>query len=200
MASGSSFGTGPYDAILDIATAIVASGSVETSLQTITENVARAMFSEAASLGTYYADKNEFIHEAEWREGGLKAAQRSEIGRVVNLTEEPELRAVLEGRRVREYHIDDPSLSPMYRDYLTRRGLKTGIDCPLVFGSKVIGLLGLEESRFVRRFTASEQTLFTRLCELAAIGIHTARQTRRVQELERQVADLKRGGAPSATV
>jgi GAF domain-containing protein len=38
----------------------------------------------------------------------------------------------------------------------------------------------------VRRFTPTERALFGQLCDLAAIGIHTARQSRLLADTQRQ--------------
>jgi GAF domain-containing protein len=61
----------------------------------------------------------------------------------------------------------------------------------------VIGLLGIGESRFVRRYTPSERALFVQLCDLAAIGINTARQARRLAETQRRLDDALARLGPS---
>jgi GAF domain-containing protein len=195
MSSGTAFGTGPYDVILDIATAMVKGGSVEATLQTIVENVGKAMFAESASLGSYDAERDEFVHEAEWQDGGLTPEREAEIGVLVQLSEMPGLRRQLQDRAPVEYRIDDPGLNENYREYMTRRGVKTILDCALTYANNTIGLLGIEESRFVRRCTPSEIALFSQLCNLAAIGIHTARQARRLEETERRLQQALGGAA-----
>jgi GAF domain-containing protein len=197
MGTQSTFSTGPYDVILDTATAMVAGSSVETTLRAIVENSGRAMFAEAASLGSYDPERDEYVHEAEWHEGGLNTAHQGEIGRVVHPSEVADLRQQLEARHPVEYHIDDANLNEAHREFMTRRNLKTTLDCSLAYGAKVIGLVSVTESRFVRRFTPSETALFAQLCKLAAVGIHTARQAPLLEETQRQLQEARRGaGAP----
>jgi GAF domain-containing protein len=191
---------GPYGAILDIAKTLVAGDSLDVTLRLIVENVGRAMFAESASLGSYRPEQNVYVYEAGWREGGQTAEDKADVGRVYPLDENPDLRRQLDSREIVECRIDDPALSDTDREYLTRWGLKTSLDCPLVYGGKVIGLLGIEESRFVRRFTPTERGLFAQLCDLAAVGVHAARQARLLEEAQQELARLRLGqgasGAP----
>ena len=57
---------------------------------------------------------------------------------------------------------------------MDRWGEKSNLDGPLEFGGKVIGVLGIVESRYCRRFTEDEKRLFSQLAVLAAIAIHNA--------------------------
>jgi GAF domain-containing protein len=190
---------GPYGAILDIAKTLVAGDSEDVTLRLIVENVGRAMFAESASLGSYRPEENTYVYEAGWREGGLTDDDKADVGRVYPLAENPDLRRQLESREIMECRIDDPGLSSTDREYLVRWGLKTSLDCPLVYGGKVIGLLGIEESRFVRRYTPSERGLFSQLCDLAAVGIHSARQARLLDEARREISRLRHGQSAAGT-
>jgi GAF domain-containing protein len=199
MADNSAPRIGPYGAILDIAKTLVAGDSLDVTLRLIVENVGRAMFAESASLGSYRPEQNVYVYEAGWREGGQTAEDKADVGRVYPLAENPDLRRQLDSREIVECRIDDPGLSDADREYLTRWGLKTSLDCPLVYGGKVIGLLGIEESRFVRRFTPSERGLFAQLCDLAAVGVHAARQARLLDEAQRELARLRLGQGSAGT-
>jgi diguanylate cyclase (GGDEF)-like protein len=57
---------------------------------------------------------------------------------------------------------------------MDRWGEKSNLDGPLEFGGKVIGVLGIVESRYCRRFSEPEKQLFAQLSVLAAIAIHNA--------------------------
>jgi GAF domain-containing protein len=182
---------GPYGAILDIAKTLVAGDSLDVTLRLVVENVGRAMFAESASLGSYRLEEDAYVYEAGWREGGLTAADKADFGHVYPLADNPDLRRQLESREIVECRIDDPALSDTDREYLTKWGMKTSLDCPLIYGGTVIGLLGIEESRFVRRFTPSERGLFAQLCDLAAIGVHAARQARVLEQTKRELDQLR---------
>jgi len=179
---------GPYGAILDIARTLAAGDSLETTMHRVAECVGRAMFAESARLGSYHRELDEYVHEASWREGGETQRDREGVGQVYRLAEEyPELRRQLETHSMQELHIDDPGLSANDREFLTRWGLKTNLEQPLMFGGRVIGLLSVGESRFARRYTPTERGLFAQLCDLAAIGVHSARQTRLLEETRRRL-------------
>lgn len=136
MTSGHAGVTDPYGTILGIAKTLVAGAPLEFTLQRIVEGVGRAMFVESASLGSYSSER---------------------------LDENPELRRQLTAHGLTERHSDDVDLSLEWREYFTHWGLKTTLDGPLVFAGKVIGLLSVEESRFVRRSTPTERALFSQL-------------------------------------
>ena len=102
MADTSAPRIGPYGAILDIAKTMVAGDSLEGTLRSIVENVGRAMFAEAASLGSYYPERDEYVYEAGWREGGLKADEAAAVGRVYPLNENPALKKQLQSRELSE--------------------------------------------------------------------------------------------------
>jgi diguanylate cyclase (GGDEF)-like protein len=53
-------------------------------------------------------------------------------------------------------------------------GEKATLDAPLEFGGEVIGVLGIVETAYCRRFTEAERRLFSQLAVLAAIAIHNA--------------------------
>jgi GAF domain-containing protein len=179
--------TGPYAAILSIAKTLVEGGPMEITLQRVVESVGRAMFAESASLGSFDAERDEYVDEAGWREGGLTPEEAADIGHVYTLAEHPELRKQLAARDVTERHVDDPDLSPEWREFFRHWGLKTTLDSPLLISGRVIGLLAVEESRFVRRYTSTERALFAQLCDLAAIGINAARQDRLLAETQRRL-------------
>lgn len=190
MMSSQAGATGPYGTILGIAKTLVAAGPLESTLQRIVEGVGRAMFAESASLGSYSSERDEYVHEAGWAEGGVTPEEAADVGHVYPLAESPELQRQLQAHGLTERHIDDPGLSPEWREYFRHWNLKTTLDSPLVYAGKVIGLLSVEESRFVRRFTPSERALFVQLCDLAAIGINTARQARLLADAQRQLRQV----------
>ena len=102
--------------------------------------------------------------------------------------------AVVEGRQTVELHADDPDLQPTDRASFDKWGFQTTIDAPLVYGDRVIGVLGLVETRELRRFTAAERELFGQLAVQAATAINNARAFRRLEERNRQLQALREIG------
>ena len=77
-------------------------------------------------------------------------------------------------RRIVEVHRDDPDLPAAEAAEMDRWGEMSNLDGPLEFGGQVIGVLGIVESRYCRRYTEAEKQLFAQLAVLAAIAIHNA--------------------------
>ena len=90
----------------------------------------------------------------------------------------PEMRLnyvpVVRERRIVEVHRDDPGLPAAEAAEMDRWGEMSNLDGPLEFGGQVIGVLGIVESRYCRRYTEAEKLLFAQLAVLAAIAIHNA--------------------------
>jgi GAF domain-containing protein len=86
---------------------------------------------------------------------------------------------VLTERRVIELRADDPGLPAASRDALADWGLTTTLDGPLVIGDEVIGVIGVAEARFARRFLTMEIQLFEQLAGMAAAAMRNARLSRR---------------------
>jgi diguanylate cyclase (GGDEF)-like protein len=102
----------------------------------------------------------------------------TEEGAGVGESYPPEMRLnyapVVRERRIVEVHRDDPGLPAAEAAEMDRWGEMSNLDGPLEFGGQVIGVLGIVESRYCRRFTEAEKLLFSQLAVLAAIAIHNA--------------------------
>jgi len=83
------------------------------------------------------------------------------------------LPTVHEGKMV-EVHRDDPGLPPAEAREMDRWSEKSTLDAPLEFDGKIIGVLGLVETRTCRRFSDDEKQLFSQVAVLAAIAIRNA--------------------------
>src|SRR5450756_2205091 len=116
------------------------------------------------------------------------------VGNTAELDDWDNMLAVVEGRRTVELHSDDPDLPPTDRASFDKWGFQTTIDTPLVYGDRVIGVLGLVETRELRRFTPAERTLFGQLAVQAAIAINNAHAFRRLEEQNRQLQALREIG------
>jgi GAF domain-containing protein len=191
---------GPYGALLEIAKTLAAGETLDVTMHRVAESIGRAMFAQSARLGSYDRRRDAYVHEAAWREGGTTAKDKAGIGQAYSLSKEyPELRQMLESGRLQELHIDDPDLNGNDRAFMKEWGLKTTLDGPLVFGREPIGLLAVGESRFVRHYTKIERGLFSQLCDLAAVGIHSARQARQLEEANRELDRVRLGRSPAGT-
>ena len=99
------------------------------------------------------------------------------------------LPTVHEGKMV-EVHRDDPGLPAAEAREMDRWSEKSTLDAPLEFDGKVIGVLGLVETRSCRRFTDEEKELFAQVAVLAAIAIRNADLFARLDQQNRSLQSL----------
>jgi GAF domain-containing protein len=180
----------PLRAILEVSAALVSSTLYREALAAVMARIGEAMTVSSCDLQTYDAQHRICIYEAYWSMEGLTDEDREYLGTVTALDTRPDMRAIIESPGLVEQHADDPHISAHDLEQLRKWGYKSTLDMPLRVGERVIGILGLQEKRFVRRFTPAERDQFLRLCELAAIGIHNAGLLRRDQERRRHLESL----------
>ena len=89
-----------------------------------------------------------------------------------------------------EVHRDDPDLAPAEAREMDRWSEKSTLDAPLQFDGRIIGVLGLVETRSCRRFTDAERELFAQVAVLAAIAIHNADLFSRLDQQNRSLQSL----------
>lgn len=180
----------PLRAIMEVSAALVSSPVYEEVLSSLVEKIGLAMDVWSCDLMSYVPERDVTIYEAVWQRPGLSDDDRAYIGTVSSLAERPDVRALIEGPGLFEQHLDDRGLSAHDREQLTKWGYKSTLDMPLRIDGRVIGLLGVQETRFVRRFMPAEHEQFARLCQLAAIGIYNAQVLRADRERARHLASL----------
>ena len=177
-------------AVLELSATLASSLVLEDVLATVARRVGEIMDVWWVDIWNYSSERDALIYEAYWCRGGMSDDDLAYVGTVTPLGERPEFRRLLEGGRAVECHIDDPDLPPEERVAYEKWGQKATLDAPLRFGDKVIGTLGVAETRHVRHFTDDEHELFEQLCVVAAIAIHNAKMFRRQEEQTRFMTSL----------
>ena len=190
----------PLLAILEVSTALVSSPVYEEVLASVVEKIGLAMNVWSCDLQAYWPERDACVYVASWSVPGLTEDEVAYLGTITNVRDRPDIRDLIESTGLTEQHVDDPALSAHDREQLTKWGLKSTLDMPLRVGDRVVGILGVQETRFVRRFTPAERDQFVRLCELAAIGMHNAQVLRADRERARHLAALYDAGHALATV
>ena len=180
----------PLLAILEVSAALVSSTVFRDALEAVVGRIGEATSVSSCDLHTYDAPRNLLIYEGYWSIDGVTDEDRAYIGTVTPVDDRPDLQAILDSDGLVEQHVDDPRISAHDVEQLRKWGYRSTLDMPLRVGDRVIGILGLQEKRFVRRFTPAERDQFLRLCELAALGIHSAGLLRRDQERGRHLGSL----------
>jgi len=186
---------GPWANILEVATAIVSTMSWEETLNKIAEKMGSAMFAWSAGINSFDQERRLVTYEAYWCEGGSTEEDLAYIGNISSLDDRTDFKPIIEGRELVEWHVDDPGLSESDRELMKRWGLKSSLDAPLIYNDEVIGSAQIQETRYARKFTPIERSIFVQLCELASIGVHNAQENRARLETERRFAALAELGA-----
>ncbi|HMK92354.1 MAG TPA: GAF domain-containing protein, partial [Thermoleophilia bacterium] len=177
-------------AVLELSATLASSLVLEDVLSTVVRRIGEIMDVWWVDIWNYSSERDALIYEAYWCRGGVSDEDLAYIGTVTPLAERPEFRRLLEGGKPVECHIDDPDLPPEEREAYEKWGQKATLDAPLRFGDRVIGTLGVGETRYVRHFTADERELFDQLSVVAAIAIHNAKMFRRQEEQQRFLSSL----------
>ena len=160
--------------IARVGATIASTLTVGEVMSAIARQVCEAFGASSADIHRYRADADMVDYVASWG----TAEGFTEEGTGVGESYPPETRLsfgpVIRERRIVETHRDDPTLPASEAAEMDRWGEKSNLDGPLEFGGRVIGVLGIVESRSCRRYTDDEKRLFAQLSVLAAIAIHNA--------------------------
>jgi GGDEF domain-containing protein len=183
----------PQSILAEVSATLASSLAAEDILTTVARQIGEAMGVFSCDIWEYEPGARHMTFVATWC-----AAEENPYGDAVGNTAELDnwdnMLAVVEGRQTVELHSDDPDLPPTDRASFDKWGFQTTIDTPLVYGDRVIGVLGLVETRELRRFTPAERTLFGQLAVQAAIAINNAQAFRRLEEQNRQLQALREIG------
>ena len=136
--------------------------------------VGRALDVWLVDVWSFDRERDAAVYEAFWQREATSAAGLAVTGTRMALDERPDLRLLAERGALVERHIDDPDLPRELSTTMTRRGYRSTIDAPLVAAGEVIGVLGLVETRAVRRLAAAQRANLEHICALAALGVQTA--------------------------
>ena len=160
--------------IAKVGATIASTLTVDEVMSAIARQVCEAFDCSSADIHRYSAASDMLDYVASW---GISEGFTEE-GTGVGESYPPERRLnyvpVVRERRIVEVHRDDPGLPAAEAVEMDCWGEKSNLDGPLEFGGQVIGVLGIVESRYCRRYTDDEKRLFSQLAVLAAIAIHNA--------------------------
>jgi len=183
----------PQSILAEVSATLASSLAAEDILATVARQIGEAMGVFSCDIWEHEPGARHMAFVTTWC-----AAEENPYGGAVGNTAELDdwanMLAVVEGRQTVELHSDDPDLPPTDRASFDKWGFQTTIDTPLVYGDRVIGVLGLVETRELRRFTPAERTLFGQLAVQAAIAINNAHAFRRLEEQNRQLQALREIG------
>jgi len=171
----------PFKPFLDVAAALLSSPLLDEALQNVARAIGEAMNVSTVDIHSYHPDEGCLIEEATWDREGLSDADRAHLGTRIDVSERPTFLPILERGEMLEMHLDDPDLPPEERAAFEEWGYKTTLDAPLTIGGRVIGVLGVTETRFARRFLSMERQRFEKLSGMAAAAMNNAQLMTRQQ-------------------
>ena len=191
--------------IAEIGATIASTLDVGEVMRTVARQVGEAFGVYSCDVHSYDPESDLLTYLAFWdldQEAGdslmVCDAHHKVSEQVTGLPFHPDLRpsflpTVRDGKMV-EVHRDDPDLPAAEAREMDRWSEKSTLDAPLVFDNRIIGVLGLVETRSCRRFTEAEKELFGQLSVLAAIAIQNAALFSRLEEQNRSLYSLLKAG------
>jgi len=165
----------PFRWLLDVGAALVGSASAHDALQQMAAAIGRAMNVAQVDIQSLDRERDVLRQEATWDREGLSEKDLAFLGTEIPLKESPGFMRIIAHREMDETHIDDPDLTDAERAAFVEWGYKATLDAPLVVGDEVVGVLGVTESRYLRRFMAAERERFEQLAALTAAAIRNMR-------------------------
>ncbi len=167
--------------LAEVSATLASSLTAEDILATVARQIGEAMGVFSCDIWEYEPGARHMTFVATWC-AAEKNPYGDSVGDTAQLDGWDNMLAVVEGRQTVELHSDDPDLPPTDRASFDKWGFQSTSDTPLVYGDRVIGVLGLVETRELRRFSAAERELFGQLAVQAAIAINNAHLYRLLQE------------------
>ena len=162
------------DSLLGSTKAITSSVDLEEVLETVARTAAEAVDCQQCQIQEFDAAANTVtvaaIYAREYEPLTFESLRKT-----FSLNDEPEERAIIEGKIPVEQIASDPDVAPGARKAFEKYGDKAYLNVPLVFNDEPYGLLVLIETERERRFDPEEVELAQALAEQAAVAIEHAR-------------------------
>jgi len=174
---------------LEVGAALSLSLDLEEVLSTIAQRLAELFDVWECDVYEYRPHEGRLVATAIWSRE-ITAADRAWVGTVIDLSERPTYRTLIEAGGVVEMQGDDPEVDAAHVREMREWAELTNVSTPLAFGDEVIGLLTLVEKRSPRYFSDDEKRLLSQLATPAAVAIHNARVFRREARQNRRLRAL----------
>ncbi len=169
--------------------AITSSLDLRYVLDTVTLEMSKLFSVDSCTISEWDREKNRVIRTARYSSDSWWDP-RSEA-EILRLPEHPLIKWVLEEQIPQQMTISQPNIDPAEFNYMQKTGIKTRLLLPMVFQRKVLGLVGLEDTRSERNFTYQEISLAKLVANQAASAIRNAQLFEQAQQeiTERQRAE-----------
>jgi len=160
--------------IARVGATITSTLTVDEVISLIARQVCEAFGASSADIHRYDGETDTLDYVASWGVVDGFSEEAAGVGESYSPDIRPSFARVVRDREISEVHRDDPDLPAVEAAEMDLWNEKALLDAPLEFGGRVIGVMGIVQSDFCRRFTDNERRLFSQLAVLAAIAIHNA--------------------------
>jgi diguanylate cyclase (GGDEF)-like protein len=175
--------------LLETMRALTSTLVLEDVLALAARSAAEVMGVFSADINVYSPAENTMTEVAYW---ALEVTPEDEeyAGSSISLDERPDYYPFVDHPVVIERQLDDPGFTEQEREIAARWGEKSALVAPLVYGDRLIGLMGCMEKRRVRRFSDEDKELFRLLAVPAALAIHNAQMFQQEEMRNRRLVNL----------
>ncbi len=165
--------------LLDAATAISSNLTLDVVLETVAQQMTRALDTMGCSLSLWDRQRDELETLVEYRTSNPDMMEPS--GTVYDLRDFPAMRYVLQSCQPQVIQHDDPAADRAELAFMAQQEIFTLLMLPLKTRDRVIGLAELFDDEERRNFSFEEMRLAESLASQAAIAIENARLYGRAQ-------------------
>ena len=175
--------------LLETMRALTSTLVLEDVLALAARSAAEVMGVFSADINVYSPAENTMTEVAYW---ALEVTPEDEeyAGSSISLDERPDYYPFVDHPVVIERQLDDPGFTEQEREIAARWGEKSALVAPLLYGDRLIGLMGCMEKRRMRRFSDEDKELFRLLAVPAALAIHNAQMFQQEEMRNRRLVNL----------
>ncbi len=175
--------------LLETMRALTSTLVLEDVLALAARGAGEAMGVFSADINVYAPEENTMTEVAYW---ALDVTPDDEAytGNSISLDERPFYYPNIDDPVLVEVQLDDPDFPEQERQIAARWGEHSSLIAPLMYGGRLIGLLGCMEKRWKRRFSDEDKELFRLLAVPAALAIHNAQMFQREEVRSTRLVNL----------
>jgi len=173
--------------LYDAATVISSSLSLDAVLQTVADQITRALDSKGCVLSLW--DRERDLVETLADYSTIRPDKTEPPGKTCALNDYPATRHVLETRQTMVIQRDDPMADDAELALMEKQGIRTLLMLPLVARDQVVGLVELIDEAEARDYTPEEIRLAESLAAHAAVAIENAQLYGQAQQ---EISERKR--------
>jgi diguanylate cyclase (GGDEF)-like protein len=171
-----------YRVLLETSAVISAETDIDEVLAKITRLATQCMNVAWCDVYEVAPGNDDYVVVAYYQLPELELDSSEWVGTVYNADTFIDMQICATERRAVTLYRDDPALTAAVAAELDRWGELADLTVPLVYRRQLIGLIGVGESRSLRRFSDDEVRVLQAIADQAAIAIVNARTIKRLED------------------